>query len=58
VAGKINTVESAQLGKRDFTVKNGVASFELPVLWRIGAAGVAFGPQETAGPTISRHSPE
>jgi hypothetical protein len=31
VTGKVGSVESAKLGKRNFTVKNGVLSFDLPL---------------------------
>jgi hypothetical protein len=31
VAGKVSSVESAKVGKRDFTIKDGSVSFELPL---------------------------
>jgi hypothetical protein len=31
VKGKVSAVESAQLGKRDFILKNGITSFTLPL---------------------------
>ena len=31
VRGKVSAIESAQLGKRDFTLKQGVVSFDLPL---------------------------
>ena len=31
VTGKVSSVESAELGRRDFTIKDGVLSFDLPL---------------------------